>query len=259
VIKRNRFRTGSHRVLVKGILGLIVIMSFGLLSYGQSSRFRPLDFNESVYKIKAKKFVIPSVLVGYGFSQFIVPQVKDLNLKVKSEIAGNISHTFRIDDYSQYVPALSVYALNMIGINGKHNFLDRSIILGTSMAVMGVTVSGIKYLSHLQRPDGTAFNAFPSGHTATAFVCAEFLYQEYKDVSVWYGIAGYTIAAGTGFMRIYNNRHWLTDVVAGAGFGIISTKVGYWVFPKLKKLFFKDIRISVSLMPSFVPQYGLIQ
>jgi membrane-associated phospholipid phosphatase len=202
---------------------------------------------------------MPSALVGYGFSQFIVPQVKDLNLKIKSEISGNISHAFRIDDYSQYVPALSVYALNMLGINGKHNFLDRSIILGTSMAVMGVTVSGIKYLSHLQRPDGSAFNSFPSGHTATAFTCAEFLYQEYKDVSIWYGIAGYTIAAGTGFMRIYNNRHWLTDVVAGAGFGIISTKVGYWVFPKLKKLFFKDIRISVSFMPSFVPQYGLIQ
>ena len=43
----------------------------------------------------------------------------------------------------------------------------------------------------------------------------------------------------------------LAIVVAGAGFGIFSTKFAYWVFPKIKKLFFKDIRVSFSLMPSF--------
>jgi membrane-associated phospholipid phosphatase len=119
------------------------------------------------------------------------------------------------------------------------------------MAIMGASVGGIKLISHVQRPDGSNYMSFPSGHTATAFACAEFLYQEYKDVSVWYGIAGYTIAAGTGFMRMYNNRHWLTDVVAGAGFGILSTKIAYWVFPGIKRLFFKDFRISFSLMPAF--------
>jgi membrane-associated phospholipid phosphatase len=55
----------------------------------------------------------------------------------------------------------------------------------------------------------------------------------YKDVSIWYGISGYIIASGTGVLRIYNNRHWLTDVAAGAGM-ILCTKTAYWLYPKCK-------------------------
>jgi hypothetical protein len=41
----------------------------------------------------------------------------------------------------------------------------------------------------------------PFGHTANAFASAEFLWQEYKDVSIWYGISGYIIASGTGVLE----------------------------------------------------------
>jgi hypothetical protein len=71
---------------------------------------------------------------------------------------------------------------------------------------------------------------------------AEFLYQEYKDISPWYGIAGFGVAAGTGFFRMYNNKHWLTDVAAGAGIGILSTKLAYLIYPYLKKKFFNNRR-----------------
>jgi membrane-associated phospholipid phosphatase len=57
-------------------------------------------------------------------------------------------------------------------------------------------------------------------------------WQEYKDVSIWYGISGYVVATGTGFFRMYNDRHWLTDVAAGAGIGILCTKTAYWLYPK---------------------------
>jgi membrane-associated phospholipid phosphatase len=195
----------------------------------------------------------------YGFEQFAIDPIVDLNLKVRSEITSRLHNRIPIDNFTQYVPAGAVYGLNLLGIKGKHNFLDRSVILGTSAAIVGISVTGIKLLTQIQRPDGTAYNSFPSGHTATAFACAEFLYQEYKDVSVWYGIAGYTVAAGTGFLRMYNNRHWLTDVVAGAGFGILSTKIAYWVFPQIKKLIFKDIQFNFSLIPSFTHSYGLVR
>lgn len=239
---------------------LILILLFAALgSYGQDSRFRPLNFSDSVYQFSGKKLVIPVVLMAYGFEQFAFEPLVDLNLRVNKEITSRVHSQFRIDDFTQYAPAVAIYGLNLVGIKGKHNFLDRSIILASSAAMVGISVTAIKRLTHIQRPDGTSFNAFPSGHTATAFASAEFLYQEYKDVSVWYGIAGYTVAAGTGFMRMYNNRHWLTDVVAGAGFGIISTKVAYWIFPKIKKRFFKNMEVRFSLLPSFDPRYGPAQ
>jgi membrane-associated phospholipid phosphatase len=238
---------------------LSIAIFFSITSYGQNSRFKPVDFDDPVYHISSKTLIIPTVLMGYGFAQFMVPPIKELNLKVRSEITGRVTKPFRIDDYSQWSPGLAVFGLNFLGVKGKHNFIDRSIVLGTSLIIMEVSVTSLKLLSHIQRPDNTAFNAFPSGHTATAFACAEFLYQEYKDVSPWIGVAGYTVAAGTGFMRMYNNRHWLTDVVAGAGFGILSTKAAYWIFPKIKKLLFKDIQVNVSLMPVFYTRYGQIQ
>lgn len=71
---------------------------------------------------------------------------------------------------------------------------------------------------------------------------AEFLWQEYKDVSIWYGIAGYTIAAGTGIFRIYNNKHWVGDVAFGAGLGILSTKVAYWIYPYIEQKISKNNR-----------------
>jgi membrane-associated phospholipid phosphatase len=66
---------------------------------------------------------------------------------------------------------------------------------------MSGSVLGLKSLAKVERPDGSANNSFPSGHTATAFCGAEFLWQEYKDVNILYGISGYVVAAGTGFLE----------------------------------------------------------
>ena len=116
---------------------------------------------------------------------------------------------------------------------------------------MSGSVTGLKDLTKIERPDGSANNSFPSGHTATAFSGAEFLWQEYKDVNIWYGISGYAVAAGTGFFRIYNGRHWLSDVAMGAGIGIMSTKIAYWVFPYVQKHFFKSRKEVGAIISPF--------
>ena len=113
------------------------------------------------------------------------------------------------------------------------------------------SVTGLKGLTKIERPDGSANNSFPSGHTATAFSGAEFLWQEYKDVNIWYGISGYAVAAGTGFFRIYNGRHWLSDVAMGAGIGIMSTKIAYWTFPYVQKHFFKSRKDVGAIITPF--------
>lgn len=198
------------------------------------------SLSDSNLKFSYKQLIIPVALIGYGVIGLESDGLKEINLGISSEVTEDIDEKVSVDDFAQYVPALSVYALNFAGIKGKNNLRDRSIILGTSYLLLSGTVYGLKTLTKVERPDGSGYNSFPSGHTATAFAGAEFLWQEYKDVSIWYGISGYLIATGTGFFRIYNNKHWLTDVAAGAGIGILSTKVAYWIFPYVDKHIFKS-------------------
>lgn len=43
----------------------------------------------------------------------------------------------------------------------------------------------------------------------------------------------------TGIFRTLNDKHWVGDVVAGAGIGIL-TEAAYWLFPKVSKIFSKN-------------------
>jgi len=47
--------------------------------------------------------------------------------------------------------------------------------------------------------------------------------------------SGYVVATGVGMLRIYNKQHYLSEVIAGAGLGILSTKLTYWVFDKVTR------------------------
>ncbi len=188
-----------------------------------------------------RTLVVPLALITYGAISQSSEHLREFDLDVKTEVREKDPdfHT-PFDNYLQYAPGLSVYALNAMGIKGKHNFKDRTLTYILSVAITGITVQSIKAITKVQRPDGSGTNAFPSGHTATAFAGAEFLRQEYKDVSAWYGIAGYTVATATGILRMYNNKHWLRDVVSGAGFGILSTQIAYWIYPIIEKKLFKN-------------------
>ncbi|RZJ53991.1 MAG: phosphatase PAP2 family protein [Flavobacterium sp.] len=203
-------------------------------------------------KFNYKQLIIPTILIGYGFWGNESGQIKSFNSQIREEFT-DIDRQVSIDDFSRYVPAISVYALNAFGVKGKNNLRDRSVILGTSLIIMTTTVFTLKSLSNVERPDGTSNNSFPSGHTAVAFAGAEFLYQEYKDQSVWYGVAGYAVATATGVFRMYNNRHWLTDVAAGAGIGILSTKIAYWTNPYITRKLFgeKESKSTSFLAPAY--------
>jgi len=207
---------------------------------------------------KVKPFIIPSALITFRVLGIESDGIKSLNAEISAEVKEHIDQKLTIDDFSQYLPAASVYGLNVLGIKGKHNFKDRTIILGTSYLLLTSTVMPLKSITKVDRPDGSSNNSFPSGHTATAFAGAEFLWQEYKDVSVWYGISGYLVASGTGFFRMYNNRHWLTDVAAGAGIGIVSTKLAYLLHPYISKLFYKNEnhKSSTMLLPFYNGKQG---
>jgi len=212
-----------------------------------------LDWSIPEYRkpFPVQKFVLPAAMVAYGFAGNNISGLKSINREVKDEMWEDNPHSpCHLDNYMMYVPALAVYGLNAAGIHGAHNFKDRTILLLMSQLFTQAAVFSLKGQTHMLRPDGSAYNSFPSGHTATAFANAEFMRLEYKDVSPWYGVAGYAVATATGLMRMYNNKHWLNDVVAGAGFGIAGTRLAYWLYPKLQHSLFKGSPGTV-LMPTY--------
>lgn len=233
------------------ILTLLLISSNKIIAQENNIKDSLITIKSKNIKFKFKQLIIPTTLIAYGFIGIESDGLKNWNLGIREEVVENIDKKITIDDFTQYAPAISVYALNLGGIKGKNNLRDRTIILGTSYLLMGTSVYALKKITNIYRPDGSAF-AFPSGHTATAFAGAEFLWQEYKDVSIWYGISGYLVATGTGAFRIYNNKHWLTDVATGAGIGILTTKIAYWIFPYLDNHIFKSKKnISSAMVAPF--------
>lgn len=184
---------------------------------------------------KAGELVMPLTLVGAGTLGFVEP-LRKARFEVRDyldEWRGD--HRVTVDDYLQYVPLGAVYGLSLLGADAKHGYVDRTLELATSYVALGLMVNAIKYTVREPRPDGSARNSFPSGHTATTFMGAELVRIEYGDDSPWYSVGAYTIAAAVGVLRVYNERHWFTDVFAGAGIGILSARIGYWMLPYTRK------------------------
>lgn len=204
------------------------------------------DSIKKEHNFKVKQLIIPATLITYGTLSLKSSFLTKIDDEIKEDVQR--SRKKNTDDYLRYVPAISVYALNNLGIKGKNNLRDRSIILGTSYFIMLSTTFGLKSISNIERPDGSDLYSFPSGHTSAAFAGAEFLWQEYKDKSVWYGISGYLVASSTGYLRIHNNKHWFSDVVMGAGIGILSTKLAYMAFPYINNKIFKSNKNESSMM-----------
>ena len=133
-----------------------------------------------------------------------------------------------IDDYTQFFGPVMTVGLKLGGVEGRSDWPRLMASAAMSYGFMAAFVNGIKYTAKEMRPDGSTANSWPSGHTATSFVGATLLHKEYGLTrSPWYSVAGYGVATATGVMRVLNNRHWVSDVMSGAGIGIMSTELGY--------------------------------
>ena len=162
-----------------------------------------------------------------------------------------------IDNYTQFSGIALTAGLKLAGVEGRSSWPRLFASSMASYAVMAAFVNSIKYTASEMRPDGSTRNSWPSGHTATAFVGATILHKEYGLTrSPWYSIAGYSLATATGVMRVLNNRHWVSDVLSGAGIGILSTELAYGICDLLfknKGLLMNDLSYYPDLRenPSF--------
>ncbi len=162
-----------------------------------------------------------------------------------------------IDNYTQFAGIGLTVGLKLAGVEGRSSWPRLFASSLASYGIMAGFVNGIKYTASELRPDGSTRNSWPSGHTATAFVGATILHKEYGLTrSPWYSIGGYTVATATGVMRVLNNRHWISDVLSGAGIGILSTELAYGICDLLfkeKGLLMNDLAYYPNLRenPSF--------
>jgi hypothetical protein len=202
------------------------------------------------------RWIIPALGIAYGTAaRFNETPMRRFDKYVGKQVETNIHRQYRIDDYLQMAPAVAAMGLDFVpGIQSRHNLRDRTLILATSYLCMGGVVFTMKNRIDVLRPRGQGYNSFPSGHTAIAFMGAHVLYREYRDQSPWIGVGGYAAATATGLLRVVNKAHWVSDVVAGAGIGILSAEVGYLMLPVWHRLFGLTDSRQMVIMPSVSAQ-----
>lgn len=180
------------------------------------------------YKTKAfKASIVPAILIGYGIST-----IKDNGLYSSYDAKRDIQKLFpslrtKVDNYLIFAPYAELVALNLLKIKCQNDFLNTSLLILKSELIMAAIVFPVKKLTGIQRPDSSDFLSFPSGHAAQAFVAASIIHKEFRYKSQWYGIGAYAIATSVGLFRMINNKHWESDVFAGAGVGILSAHIAY--------------------------------
>lgn len=181
-----------------------------------------------------KPYKVMDDLTFAGIPLFVAGIIAKGEKKSFRQNTGDNRHTLvtdfktEIDNYTQFFGPVMATGLKIAGVEGRSDWGRYLASTAMSYGFMALFVNSIKYTAKEMRPDGSTRNSWPSGHTATAFVGATILHKEYGLTrSPWYSVAGYGMATATGVMRVLNNRHWVSDVLSGAGVGIMSGELAY--------------------------------
>ena len=201
---------------------------------------------------------LPVALVTLGYLSRSENLLDELKEEVREETRESFPdfHT-HLDNYSRHVPALAAYGLFAVGLKGERGVVPFTACYGLSHALSTGIVSNLKRISHTRRPDQpTDFSSFPSAHTAEAFMTATLLHEQFGRGRPWVSVAGYTVATATGAMRMLNDRHWLTDVVAGASIGFLSAETVWRLYPAVVRHLPGHLAQKLLLLPTYVPGPG---
>ncbi len=144
----------------------------------------------------------------------------------------------RMGTYGAWGTAAVFLGAGLIG--GDKKSTETAVLATSAMVQSGILVTFLKGIFGRQRPfwaDGAdhwsgpagffkrfgsgqsgRYDAFPGGHTITAFSLATVVAMQYRK-SVWVPIVAYSVATGVGLSRVTENKHWLSDVLVGAVLG----------------------------------------
>lgn len=217
---------------IRKLLLLILSLSF---FFGQAQNIDSISYNgdslptaQTRLRFSRKQLYIPGALIAGGMATFF-----NKNEGLKNELVEFRQDHFsgfrtHIDNYLQFSPLIAAYTLEAFGVPSKTDFTNQTVLMLKSEGLMLAGTYLLKNTVRERRPDGSNYQSFPSGHTAQAFMAATFLSEEYGYRYKWMPYAAYSMAAGTGLLRMANNKHYICDVLVGAAIGILSVKIAYW-------------------------------
>ncbi len=177
------------------------------------------------YKFKPTQLILPLSLITVGSIGIAIDGMEDFHLLNRTD---STKHSYKIDDYLEWGMLGWVFVCGAMG-KGKHSFVDQLFLVALAEGINGGAVQGLKKVIDHERPYGGRYS-FPSGHTSNAFLGAHVAFKEFKDSRPVLAYSGYAIAAFVAGSRVYKNRHWIADVVAGAGIGILSVELSYLIY-----------------------------
>lgn len=209
--------------------------SLGFIAMQEALEGQLIDPSPSK-SLYTRQLIAPTTLISVGVLGLTNGWMRKMNRTIAEKVGSSSSSHIHIDDFTRFLPITAVYALPIVQLRPRHTLRERLAVTLTATALTCATVWSLKNAVHAERPNLSDNHSFPSGHTAFAFMGAEILRSEYWDASPWIGIAGYAVAIGTGYLRMHNNAHYLTDIMAGAGIGIAAARIAYWLLPWERRL-----------------------
>lgn len=222
------------RISLLFILGILALLQEDSLALNILDSV-PTETGKKVRYFKPAAIIVPTTFLVYGCLKPVIPGIENLDTRIWEDINKNHPDFYTsADDYLQWVPSVSIYLMDAFKVKTKHSFKEHLLIDAGSIIITGGAGYVMRKIGGNIEEYNTHGTWFPSGHTANAFRGAEIVFQELKDNHRVLSYSGYLVASAVGALRMFNKQHLLTEVLAGAGLGMLSTKLTYLVFDKVK-------------------------
>lgn len=127
----------------------------------------------------------------------------------------------RFGDHYGFKWAPVILGTSILGTSWVKNDHRLTVFRKLEFATAAISVNAavtyfLKYTVGRERPNGENNRSFPSGHTSNSFVTAAVAHELFGNTV---GTAAYLSAVIVGISRINDNKHYLSDVLVGAGIG----------------------------------------